>query len=155
MAEKLVEAAEQVIADGNTPEHLLNNPVLLRQCAEKVTDNLIKNNVNVSSGENGLQRMENIVRLCCMANDRSTGAKVDYIIQEESAHSVKIPETKQKTQLDAVVEYLGKVAKSVDMTMNSFCGCLSFRKISIWKSFPDTARLHLTQVPGRHGRSGT
>ncbi len=108
---KLVEAAEQVIADGNTPEHLLNNPVLLRQCAEKVTDNLIKNNVNVSSGENGLQRMENIVRLCCMANDRSTGAKVDYIIQEESAHSVKIPETKQKTQLDAVVEYLGKVAK--------------------------------------------
>ena len=55
--------------------------------------------------------MENIVRLCCLANDRSTGAKVDYIIQEESAHSVKIPETKQKTQLDAVVEYLGKVAK--------------------------------------------
>lgn len=107
---RLVDAVEEAL-DGQDTDSILHNGILLRQNAEKISETLLARGTDVSVSESGLQRMENVIELCCEAAGRSRDAKVHYILKEESAHLRKLPEMKRRTQLDATVEYLARVAK--------------------------------------------
>ncbi len=135
---KLIETTCQVLEEkGIGEEQILHNTILLRQCAEKVTDLLMDSGIDAASGEAGMQRMEDIVRLCCEAAEKSTDGKVFYILQEEKEHSRKLPEMKQKTQLAAVVDYLAQIAKE-----RGYC-----HEFLLWLPvLPET--LFLEELPG-------
>lgn len=61
--------------------------------------------------ESAVGRMEGLIRLCAESVTKTTDGKIMYVIEESAKRSIKLPEIKQKTQLDAVVEYLARVAQ--------------------------------------------
>ncbi|MCC8104026.1 MAG: FHA domain-containing protein [Clostridiales bacterium] len=96
---KLTEAAEELFADGSVQCSVDNFGVFLEN-----------RGIDCPANGSNRQRMENLLLLCAEAAGRTTDGRVHYVMTESVKRGLKLPETKEKTQLDAVVAYLADIA---------------------------------------------
>ncbi len=72
---------------------------------------------NISKGDSDIQTVYNFVRL--LPKDNTQPEKSVTAAEEKAALlNLKLPETKEKTQLEAIVEYIAKFAKANNYTNN-------------------------------------
>lgn len=96
------------------PGQLLEDVALENAFMEQVFACFDRQKVDYAKNEYNLRRLEDLLWLCdsaIRANVRESEQIIDYILAQAIAQGRKIPETKEKTQLDAVVEYLAELAK--------------------------------------------
>ncbi|MFR2018090.1 MAG: hypothetical protein ACLS27_05600 [Eubacterium sp.] len=79
--------------------------------ADKIIENARKNKFNIGNGNSDINAVKNFLKLIPKDVSDDTEA-VKKIIFSASLNNIKLPEVKEKTQLEAVVEYIAKTAKS-------------------------------------------
>ncbi len=95
--------------------------ILLNDCHDKdeVTKLLIfqahKKGYNIGNNNSEIQAMRNFLDLIPQ-EDFSDDEVVDYVLRKSAKVNVKLPEPKEKTQLEALVDYIGVVAKRENYT---------------------------------------
>lgn len=77
--------------------------------AQKVIKAARSSNYNIGLGNSDINAVKNFVRLISQ-NVESEKQAVSEIIDKAASNNIKLPELKEKTQLEAVVEYIAKVA---------------------------------------------
>lgn len=87
-------------ADDNTLSELIND----------VIEQMNREGLEYENCDSNIKRMYDMFRLWPRQN-LSAEQIAGHIIEEASAKSVKLPEMKERTQLNAIVEYLRKLAK--------------------------------------------
>lgn len=90
--------------------------------ADKIIENARKNKFNIGNGNSDINAVKNFLKLIPKDVSDDTEA-VKKIIFSASLNNIKLPEVKEKTQLEAVVEYIAKTAKATDIALKQDCGC--------------------------------
>lgn len=96
-------------------ESVLNDPVLSGQYIHSIFEQLEAEKIEYAYSEYNAQRIRDLLTadMAVSKNREEMAADSDAeaIIAYAEQHRLKLPERKQKTQLDAVVEYLARVAE--------------------------------------------
>lgn len=93
---------------------LTRDTTMQNRFMEQVFAELEKAKKDYPVSEYNLRRMEDLLSLYAQAEEagmQTTEKCVDWILEQSIVQGKKLPERKEKTQLDAVVEYLAKVAQ--------------------------------------------
>lgn len=88
-----------------------NQGDVINLLADKIIENARKNKFNIGNGNSDINAVKNFLKLIPKDVSDDTEA-VKKIIFSASLNNIKLPEVKEKTQLEAVVEYIAKTAKS-------------------------------------------
>lgn len=108
---RLTEVVERIFKDiPDLPQMIQENTVALQQTADMLRKELEKMGIEYSESNSNRKKLENLLILCAESSAKSTDGKTAYIMDQEVRRGMKLPETKQKSQLDAIVEYLATVA---------------------------------------------
>lgn len=108
---QFVTAADEILTDEQAANEVVNNPRALREAAARLSEILRRKGIDFPTGDANEIRLENILVLCAESLGSSADKKVQYIMQEAPKRSMRLPEPVQKTQLDAIVDYLGNIAR--------------------------------------------
>lgn len=80
---------------------------------DNITRQLIRiaqeNNYNIGTNNSDIQAVKNFVELI-PDKDEPKDAAVSFIVEKASKSNIKLPELKEKTQLEVLVDYIGEVA---------------------------------------------
>lgn len=104
--------------------------------ARKVIEFASNAGYNIGFSNSEIRTVQNFINLVPSINMTDEDA-VENIIAVASQRNIKLPEIKEKTQLEAIVEYIGKIA-----TENGYN-----RKISLWMPLLET-QIPLSQING-------
>ncbi len=88
------------------------------QLPSLVINRAIKAGYNISMSNSELRTVENFIN-CMPSFDTNDKEAVEYITMTSSAKNLKLPELKEKTQLEALVDYITKVAKEHNYVQKS------------------------------------
>lgn len=75
----------------------------------KIIEKAQKHGYNIGSSNSEVRAVQNLVELISKKDVFDDNA-VDYVLDSASANKIKLPEIKEKTQLEAIVEYIKKIA---------------------------------------------
>lgn len=98
--------------EGYSYAALLQDNRALGQYTQKVFDLFEKKKVDFPYSEYNAQRIKDLITALVGASDEADGKTptAEMVLTYAERRKLKLPEKKQKTQLDAVVEYLAKIA---------------------------------------------
>ena len=86
---------------------------------DDVTKKLIKtvqnNNYNIGNNNSEVQAFKNFIELFPVSN-MTKNAAIKYIIKKASESNIRLPEPKDKTQLEVLVEYIKKISEEEHYT---------------------------------------
>lgn len=104
------------VPEGMTPDDLFEDNRLSNRYIQNVFDELERRDLDFAYNEYNAQRIKDLIAVWIHVKQESpAGMNADetagQIITYAEQHKYKLPEKKQKTQLDAVVEYLAKLAE--------------------------------------------
>lgn len=121
--ELLTALSEIKLPDGLTFHSLLKDSSLLEWYIDGVFTVCGKRNIDFPYSEYNVQRMKELIRALAeagegMPEDAGMAAMAEQVLAYADKKRYKLPEKKQKTQLDAVVEYLARLAKENGYTHN-------------------------------------
>lgn len=90
----------------------------LQKTAVQVINIAQKNGYNIGTSNSEIKSVQSFIELIAedIADDNLI---VEKIIETASLKNIKLPEVKEKTQLEAIVEYIGKVAEKEKFTRKS------------------------------------
>lgn len=97
---------------GATDEDVLNNSEVKAAIVEKTFDNIERTELDYPYSKYNSQRLEEYLVMITKLYNQDIETTVRYIIEHAAANGWKLPEYKDKTQLEAIVEYLADVAES-------------------------------------------
>ena len=80
------------------------------EIALRLIDAAHENHYNIGSGHSEIQSLKQFVNLSAEVSSYSDGA-VKELVKLAFERNIKLPEQKEKTQLEALVEYIAKIAK--------------------------------------------
>ncbi|BCN29966.1 type VII secretion protein EssC [Anaeromicropila herbilytica] len=114
----LVRCIQNASEDLNiTPTDCLESPDILRNLVDTTYRYLQNAGIDYGDSKYNRLRLEDFIMLWPVES-KKVGDIVDFIIQRSSLEGKKLPELKDKTQLDAVVEYLGELSTKNGFTHN-------------------------------------
>lgn len=92
----------------NNSNEQLNDNLLAKKLIDKARDN----GYNISYGNADVSSMRSFISL--IPNDENQISEIiKKIVVSSSEKSIKLPEPKEKTQLEAIVEYIGEIARKM------------------------------------------
>jgi DNA segregation ATPase FtsK/SpoIIIE, S-DNA-T family len=89
-----------------TAEQCLKDAKVLTLLASETVHRMNEEGIDYPDTKFNLIRMEEFIQLWLESEEQSESDRVDEIIRTAAAKDIKLPEVKEKTQLEAVVEYL-------------------------------------------------
>ncbi|MCD8103778.1 MAG: type VII secretion protein EssC [Lachnospiraceae bacterium] len=106
---KLIKALEETgIQEGDSLQKLLSYRGSMSEAVEAFYERIAADALDYPRSEFNTKRLEDFIRLYGEARDQEDPAAA--IVKLAAARGVKLPEAKERTQLDAVKDYLQKVA---------------------------------------------
>ena len=98
--------------EGYSYAALLQDNRALGQYTQKIFDLFEKKKVDFPYSEYNAQRIRDLITALVGASDEADGKAptAEMVLSYAEKRKLKLPEKKQKTQLDAIVEYLAKIA---------------------------------------------
>ncbi len=116
IAELLAVLSAAPVPEGMTPDDLLEDNRLSNLYIQNVFGEMERRNIDFPVNEYNTQRIRDLIAVWIYVRQESpaesnTEKIAEQIIVYAEQHKYKLPEKKQKTQLDAVVEYLARLAE--------------------------------------------
>lgn len=96
--------------EGFDLEECINKKTVMQQLVEKMYQSLWSNNIDYAESAYNSARIVDFLRLYHEAQDAKDDA-IREVMKLSAQRNVKLPQAKEKTQLDAVTEYLAKIAR--------------------------------------------
>lgn len=90
--------------------NLLQYKRAMQEASEQFFDRIAANGLDYQKSKYNLARLEDFIRLYEAAG-KTEGDRADAIIKLAAAMNIRLPEVRERTQLDAVKEYLQKTAE--------------------------------------------
>lgn len=106
----LIKCFEEVKLPEEALQNGLSGRSKMQDVAEAFYDRIAANNLDYQKSKYNLKRLEDFIRLYEMANTQE-GDRAAIIIKLAERMCIKLPEIRERTQLDAVKDYLQKTAK--------------------------------------------
>jgi S-DNA-T family DNA segregation ATPase FtsK/SpoIIIE len=105
-----------IILKKNTSEKIYDNDGDMGTFVKDIFKEFSNRNIDYAYNEYNAKRIEELIKVYETVKNNSTKGTyfeefVDEVIKYADINKIKLPEKKQKTQLDAVVEYLAQLAK--------------------------------------------
>ena len=138
----LLQLLSEVRIPGNlTYSSLVEDSRTMELYIQKVFAQFAKKNIDFPYSEYNGQRVRDLITVLTRVQEKmdvaeDKGILAEQILQYADQHRYKLPEKKQKTQLDAVVEYLAKLAEENGFVHN----------LQLWLPVLSTM-LYLEQLP--------
>lgn len=112
---------------------------------EDITKQLIriaqKSNYNIGNNNSEIQTVKNFIEL--MPNgDIPVDEAVNYIVTKASEANIKLPEPKDKTQLEVLVDYIGKIAEREHYTNKAQLWMPLLKEEIILNEICDTSKIY-------------
>lgn len=138
IAQLLAALSEIQLPEGGSFVSLLNDNSALGAYIQKAFSLFEKKKIDFPYSEYNAQRIKDLIMAIVGASQKAAGGKPDAeeILLYAEERKLKLPERKQKTQLDAVVEYLAKIANENGYVHN----------LQLWLPVLPSA-LYLRQLP--------
>lgn len=115
----LVDRARVLCSDKNHIEGTEKNAGLSETAvACRIIEDAVKKGYNIGTSHSEIRAVQNIVKIA-VNSDLPSDRIVDYLLSCAAANKIKLPEVKEKTQLEAVVEYIEEVAAKNGYTKKS------------------------------------
>ena len=91
----------------------INDDTLFTEMIQKSMDLMYENNIDFSGSKSDINKFKEFLRffIPTFNLNNNLNAEMEIALQKASASGVRIPNIKDKTQLDAVIEYIETVAK--------------------------------------------
>lgn len=107
----LVKCLEETkLKEGDSLQNILKTGSNLQEEVSIFYDKIVENNLDYQKNEYNLKRLEDFIRLYAKAKEQGTDT-VQNIIGLSDRMNIKLPEKKERTQLDAIKDYLQKTAE--------------------------------------------
>lgn len=108
----LVECLEEVLQKKpDSLQNILKRRGNMQEAVEQFYEQIASRQLDYQKNQYNMVRLEDFIRLYGMAKKEETDNLVETIVKLSVKQRIKLPEARERTQLDAVKEYLNKTAK--------------------------------------------
>lgn len=142
----LLVMSENVIAEMDTSVYeLKRNEEIMNQYVMCMMKRFEEQKIDYTDSYYNRSRLENLIKLCDI-NEVSLDESVDYILEKAQKEKLRLPELKERTQLDVIVDYLAELAnnhgyqKQHQLWLPVLPDKIYLSQLNRWKKSPDDYR---------------